>query len=230
MSENNVELPGGGSSFNVNDVESEIVIKQNPFIPHIGDTIRLLSLVTFNLMMIYIFVKSVKILQSISVKKPEYFKSLAVNGLVLDDIDNSTWLSSFAIILCLVFLGVSLVIIFNHLKGGMRVIDFVVLILVFGLSSTMNMLAIVHFHGDTQESEHYNNWVHDRYGITLEDNEEAFSHQTSLLKTIPDGKTLQNILKDDKGNLIYQVIDEKDSNRIFLYDPLTDKELPVVYK
>lgn len=230
MSENNADLPGGGSSFNVNAVEHEIPIKRNPFIPHPGSTITLVSLVTFNLMMIYIFVKSVKISQSISVKTPEYLKGLALNGLILDDIDNSTWLSSLAIILCLVFLGSSLGVIFSHLKGGMRIVDFAVLIIVFGLSSSMNMLAIIHFAGDTKESEHYNNWVHDRYGITLEDSEEALSRQTSLLKTIPDGKTLQNILKDDKGNLIYQVIDEKDSNRIFLYDPLTDKELPVVYK
>lgn len=227
MSENNVELPGGGSSFKVEktvNFKISTLASRNPFGFNAKPITRSMAVLGLDLAMLSVLFFVFKALYSASEKTPEYLSNSLKDGLLLSDVKGGSWFHILGFTLCLCFMILSIILLFNP---GIQRINFTLTLSVFIVIAVANIFAMNLIISDYHKSDTYDNWTHGRYGITVND-EGYLSNNSKAKLTMPDGRILRRVLKDDKENIIYQVLDKKDGNRIFLYDPRTNKELPLV--
>lgn len=185
--------------------------------------IKLRKIILAYMVIAFVLVWGLREFQSSFEETPEEIKSLAQDGLILNDIGTPNWIFYMVPVLLIFFVMVSVVLafVYNLNFEGVKFYRYVVTVM---LLTTIFSLA-AYMLPPSNNNESFNTWAHSRYGVTLGDNRFPHVKNSNSSFALGDGKDIEYLLRDDKENIVYYVIDRKDKNRIFLYNPVTKKEL-----
>lgn len=182
--------------------------------------IKLRKIILAYMVICFVLVWGLREVQSSFEETPEEIKSLAQDGLILNDIGTPNWIFYMVPVLLIFFMMVSVVLafVYNLNFEGVKFYRYVVTVM---LLTTIFSLA-AYMLPPSNNNESFNTWAHSRYGVNFDIDKWSLvpEHKDNFLP----GYKLEYIREDSNGNIV-NIVNKVSENRLYLYDPITKKEL-----